>query len=248
MIRELKKIRPSLIGTIATLVLIPLFIHLGMWQYNKAIIKQRLQDQYEMSAKQRDVALPSYFKNLQDLRYKNVLVQGEYLVQYQILLDNQVEGEVAGYHVITPLRLRDRNQIILVDRGWVPALDNHSDLPVVETPTGEQNVSGQIWVPSQKFYTLKSDDSSSEKWKTLWQNMDMKTYAKAVPFDVVPVVLRMSPENTGGFVRNWIRPDDRIQTHLSYAYQWFGFAVATLGIYIFVSLRRGKASSSKASS
>jgi len=72
--------------------------------------------------------------------------------------------------------------------------------------------------------------------------MDMKSYAKLVPFEIVPVVLRMSPDNAGGFVRNWVRPDDRIQTHLSYAYQWFGFAIATLGIYIFVSFRRGKAS------
>jgi surfeit locus 1 family protein len=237
----LRQFKPSLIGTIATLALIPLFIHLGMWQFNKAMIKQRLQDQYEVSAKQQDAALPSDFTHLDDLRYKHVLVQGEYLTQYQILLDNQVEGEVAGYHVITPLRLHERNQVLLIDRGWVPALPNHTDLPAIETPAGEQEVSGQIWVPSQKFYTLKNDDNHTEKWQAVWQNMDMKSYAKAVPFEVVPVVLRMSPKNAGGFVRNWVRPDDRIQTHLSYAYQWFGFAMATLGIYLFVSLRRGKA-------
>lgn len=245
MINQLKNFRPSLIGTIATLALIPLFIHLGMWQYNKAMVKQTLQQQYEVNAQQQDAELPNDFKNLEDLRYKNILVRGEYLTQYQIFLDNQVEGEEAGYHVITPLQLRDRHQVILVDRGWIPALANHSDLPNVETPIGEQEVRGQIWLPSQKFYTLKSDDVGSEKWETLWQNMDMKRYAKAVPFEVAPVVLRMSPKNVGGFVRNWIRPDDRIQTHLSYAYQWFGFAAATLGIYLFVSFRRGRASNFK---
>jgi len=244
-IKQLKNFRPSLIGTIATLALIPLFIHLGMWQYNKAMVKQTLQHQYEVNAQQQDEELPNDFKNLEDLRYKNILVRGEYLTQYQIFLDNQVEGEEAGYHVITPLQLRDRHQVILVDRGWIPALANHSDLPNVETPIGGQEVRGQIWLPSQKFYTLKSDDVGSEKWETLWQNMDMKRYAKAVPFEVAPVVLRMSPENVGGFVRNWIRPDDRIQTHLSYAYQWFGFAAATLGIYLFVSFRRGRASNFK---
>jgi surfeit locus 1 family protein len=49
----------------------------------------------------------------------------------------------------------------------------------------------------------------------------------------------MSPQSSGGFVRNWVRPDDRILTHLSYAYQWFGFAFATLAIYIFVGFKRG---------
>ena len=242
LINHLKNFKPSLIGTIATLVLIPLFIHLGMWQYSKAVMKQTLQHQYEMNAKQQDVELPQDFNHLQALRYKNILVRGKYLAQYQILLDNQVEGEVAGYHVITPLELRDRHQVILIDRGWIPALADHNDLPIVETPTVEQEVHGEIWVPSQKFFTLKNDEADEKRWKTLWQNMDMKSYAKAVPFEVVPVVLRMSPDNAGGFVRNWVRPDDRIQTHLSYAYQWFGFAMATLGIYIFVSFRRGKSS------
>jgi surfeit locus 1 family protein len=113
-------------------------------------------------------------------------------------------------------------------------------VPAVDTPVGEQALHGQLWLPSQKFYTLKNDESDTKKWKILWQNMDLKSYAKVVPFEVLPVVIRMSPESDGGFVRNWVRPDDRIQTHLSYAYQWFGFAIATFGIYIFVSFRRGK--------
>ena len=53
----------------------------------------------------------------------------------------------------------------------------------------------------------------------------------------------MSPDNQGGFVRNWIRPDDRIATHLGYAYQWFGFAFAAFAIYLFVGFRRGKQAS-----
>ena len=234
----LKNFRPSLIGTVATLALIPLFIHLGQWQYSKAMMKQDLQNQYQVNAQQQDANLPNDFSDTQTLRYKNVLVRGEYLTQYQILLDNQVEGEVAGYHVITPLKLSSRNQVVLIDRGWIPALANHSDLPNVETPADEQKVRGQIWVPSQKFFSLQTATVKGDEWQTLWQNMDMKSYAKAVPFEVVPVVLRMSPDNAGGFVRNWVRPDDRIQTHLSYAYQWFGFAIATLGIYLFVSFRR----------
>lgn len=238
MISLLKNFRPSLIGTIATLALIPLFIHLGQWQYSKAMMKQDLQHQYQVNAQQQDADLPNDFSDTQTLRYKNVLVRGEYLTQYQILLDNQVEGEVAGYHVITPLKLSSRNQVVLIDRGWIPALANHSDLPNVETPADEQEVRGQIWVPSQKFFSLQTVTLKGDEWQTLWQNMDMKSYAKVVPFTVVPVVLRMSPNNAGGFVRNWVRPDDRIQTHLSYAYQWFGFAIATLGIYLFVSFRR----------
>lgn len=231
-----------MIGTIATLALIPLFIHLGQWQFNKAMMKQGLQQQYDLNARQHDAVLPDEFENLEALRYKNILVRGEYLTQYQILLDNQVEGEVAGYHVITPLSLAGQNRVVLIDRGWIAALPNHTDLPAVETPAGEQAVRGQIWVPSQKFFSLQPESKISNRWHTLWQNMDMESYAKVAPFEVVPVVLRMSPDNAGGFIRNWVRPDDRIETHLSYAYQWFGFAFAAAAIYLFVSFRRGKSS------
>ena len=230
--------KPTWVGTLAMLVCIPLFIHLGMWQYSKAEKKQALQAQYNANNDEVLQGIPAELGDLDALRYKQVLVQGEYLPQYQILLDNQVEGETAGYHVITPLQLADKAEVVLVDRGWIPASDNHSDLPKVEIPANAQKVLGQVWVPSQKFYTLAAPEAAKQEWQVLWQNMDMATYAKSVPFKVVPFVLRMSPSNDGGFVRNWIRPDDRIETHLSYAYQWFGFAAATLAIYLFVGFRR----------
>lgn len=191
-----------------------------------------------MNAKAPEVSLPQDLIELEDLRYKNIVVEGEYLTKYTILLDNQVEGEVAGYHVITPLRLTDREAVLLIDRGWIPALPNHNDVPQVETPDGLQKVEGQVWLPSQKFFSLQPQEMTNNDWQPVWQNLDMKAYANAVPFKVLPVALRMSPKNAGGFVRNWVRPDDRIETHLSYAYQWFGFAFAALAIYLFVSFRR----------
>jgi surfeit locus 1 family protein len=90
---------------------------------------------------------------------------------------------------------------------------------------------------------LVAQQAKQNQWQTLWQNMDMDAFAKAVPIKVLPVVIRMSPENQGGFVRNWIRPDDRIATHMGYAYQWFGFSFAAFGIYLFVGFKRGKQAS-----
>jgi surfeit locus 1 family protein len=110
-------------------------------------------------------------------------------------------------------------------------------------PMGPHKVLGQIWVPSKKFYTLSPQPVENGQWQILWQNMDMDAYAKVVPMKVLPVAIRMSPDNQGGFVRNWIRPDDRIATHLGYAYQWFGFAFAAFAIYLFVGFRRGKQAS-----
>jgi surfeit locus 1 family protein len=235
----LKKFRPTLVGTLVTICCIPLFIKLGFWQYSKAEQKQSLQAQYDASSSHQAEAIPSDLSNPDALRYKQVEVHGEYVKQYQILLDNQVEGQTAGYHVITPLKIEGKDELVLVDRGWIAALDTHADIPQIEVPKGPQKILGQLWVPSKKFYTLKPQSSENGQWQVLWQNMDMEAYAKAVSPKVLPVVIRMSPESEGGFVRNWIRPDDRITTHLGYAYQWFGFAFAAFAIYLFVGFRRG---------
>jgi len=232
--------KPTWFGTLVTICCIPVFIKLGLWQYSKAEQKQALQSQYDASSSHQPEAIPEDLSNPEALRYKQVEVTGEYVKQYQMLLDNQVEGETAGYHVITPLKLDGKDELVLVDRGWIAASDNHADLPEVDVPKGAQKVFGQLWAPSKKFYTLSPQQAVNGQWQVLWQNMDMQAYAKAVPNKVLPVVIRMSPENQGGFVRNWIRPDDRIATHLGYAYQWFGFAFATAAIYLFVGFRRGK--------
>lgn len=236
----LKKFRPTLVGTLVTICCIPLFIKLGLWQYSKAEQKQALQTQYDESSSHQAEAIPDDLSNPEALRYKQIEVTGEYVQQYQILLDNQVEGETAGYHVITPLKIDGRDELVLVDRGWIAASDNHADIPQIDVPIGAQKLLGQLWVPSKKFYTLSPQQVESGQWQVLWQNMDMDAYAKAVSMRVLPVVIRMSPDNQGGFVRNWIRPDDRIATHLGYAYQWFGFAFATFAIYLVVAFRRGK--------
>lgn len=237
------RFRPTFIGTLATICCIPLFIKLGFWQYGKAEQKQALQVSYAQYEKSPPVLLPEHIENIEDWRYRPVKVSGDYLTQYQILLDNQIEGEVAGYHVVTPLQIEHSKRVVLVDRGWVPASDNHNELPDIKTPTGLVEVAGKAWIPSTKFYTLEAGSTVDTKqaWQAVWQNMDLKRYLASVPFDTLPIVIRLdATSEAGGFVRNWIMPDDRVMTNISYAYQWFGFAVATLAIYLFVSFKNIK--------
>ena len=235
------RFQPSWLGTLITLCCIPLFIKLGLWQYHKAEQKQALQTMYDAFAHAVPETLPAVIKQPEDWRYRQIKVIGEYEPRYQILLDNQVEKEVAGYHVITPLKIHDTQRFILVDRGWIPAKDNHSELPKIDTPSDTQEVIGQGWLPSANFYTLEApvQQKNGADWQPLWQNMDMRLYTKSVPFQVLPLVIRLDPASkAGGFVRDWQRPAERIATNISYAYQWFGFAVTALAIYLCLSFKK----------
>lgn len=236
--------KTTFLSTLLTIICIPLFIKLGFWQYEKAVLKQNIQASFEQANHNRLPELKNYLSNSADLAFKKVQVQGEYATQYQILIDNQVENSLAGYHVITPLKINGTNTYVLVNRGWIQGEKYRAQLPVFDTPMGMLNIQGMAWLPTQKIFTLENDAqiaAYSQKWQPVWQHLDMQKYIKTVPVNVLPIIIKLdSKSNAGGFVRNWAMSQDRIATHLGYAYQWFGFAFATFVIYLYSSISRVK--------
>jgi surfeit locus 1 family protein len=231
------------ISTLFTLLCIGLFIKLGLWQYHKAEIKQNIENQYQASLSKQDVMLSDYLDHPEQLQYQKVNVLGEYAPQYQILIDNQMEAEQAGFHVITPFKIKGKDLYVLVNRGWLAGGAHHQDIPKFETPVGEQAISGMLWIPTAKIFSLESAESKvgNKSWQPVWQYLDMKKYHAQAPIHVLDVIVKLAPEQaTGGFVRNWQLPPSRIMTNLSYAYQWFGFAFATLAIYLYSSISKVK--------
>lgn len=246
--------RPSLIGTILTALCIPLFIHFGLWQYNKAQQKIVMQAAYNQA--KIDDALPfpldissQQTEKIDFWNYKKITVTGTYEPEYQFLLDNQIEsnkaeGNPVGYHVITPLKIKDSAQYVLINRGWILGNALHSELPTFTTPDGLQTITGHIWIPSKKIFTLENKTQATkidQPFPKVWQHMNMERYQQRVPFTISPMAIKLDPTSkAGGFVRNWQVPADRIVTHMGYAYQWFGFALAALLIYIYMSVSKVK--------
>jgi surfeit locus 1 family protein len=241
--KPVRGFRPRLLPTLAVLLLVPLFISLGQWQWNKASVKGSLQTLLDTRSAEPAMLMSSTLVDPQATRYRKLLVRGNYEPQYQILIDNRIYREQAGYHVLTPLRIEGSDVRVLVNRGWLPALAEHRRVPQVLTPSGLVEIAGMAIVPGTRFFTLgaqaESDKQAQPEWQVVWQNLDLARYAKAVNFPLQPVVIQLAPEsNAGGFAREWPRPDERLEKHLSYALQWWGFAVATIVIWLVVNLRR----------
>lgn len=236
--------KASLFSTLLTIICIPLFIKLGFWQYEKAILKQTIQSSFEASNKGLTPDLKNHLTDSSILEFKKIRVQGEYETQYQILIDNKVENSSVGYHVVTPLKIVNTDEYVLVNRGWIEAGKTRADLPVFNTPTEALDVEGMAWIPSKKIFTLENKaqiEADRKVWQPVWQNLDMQKYVKNVPIKILPIIIKLDKKsNAGGFVRNWEMSQERIVTHLGYAYQWFGFAFATLMIYLYLSLSKNK--------
>jgi surfeit locus 1 family protein len=153
-----------------------------------------------------------------------------------VLIDNRLHREQAGYHVITPLRLAGSEMHVLVNRGWVAAPADHKIIPAAEVPAGTIELTGIAVVPGQRFFNLAPQPTSG--WDAVWQNLDLARFRSAVPYPIQPVVVQLDPGAAGGYVREWPRPDERAERHRSYALQWFGFALASVAIWIYFLVRR----------
>lgn len=225
-----------------------LFIHLGQWQQGKADRKRAAQALLDGRSLSAAIAVPTTpITDVEPLRYAPVALRGSYDTAHQFLVDNRVNNDVAGYHVITPLRLAGSNMYVLVNRGWIAAPANHSELPAVDTPTNEVALTGTATLPPSRFFTLGNTPTSTT-WQPVWQNLDMARFSAAVPYPVQPVVIELDSVAPTGFVRDWPRPDERWERHLSYAFQWYGFAASAVLIWFFIGWRKAAAPASEATS
>lgn len=237
-------VSPLVAGFIALLVLEPLFVSLGQWQWQKGERKATEQALRDSRGRDATLTLPPVAGGsgtAEALQFRRLEMSGRFLPERQFLLDNQVHRQRAGFHVLTPFRPDGSDAVVLVNRGWLPAGATHSELPAVATPTGTLHLSGVAVRPPRRFFSLAASGNNPD-WSSgalpVWQTLDLDAYARQSGFRLHGVLVELDPAAPAGFERAWRRPDERIERHYSYALQWYGFAVAALGIWLFFLLRR----------
>lgn len=227
--------RPRLLPTLAMLLVLPLFVSLGLWQFNKARAKAALQAELDQRSQGGVIQLAPPFADPELLRFRHVTVRGRFEPERQILIDNRIHHEQAGYHVLTPLRIEGSDARVLVNRGWIAAGADHAQPPEVATPSGSIELEGIAVLPSRRYFSLAPEAAG---WHAVWQNLDLKAYAETAGIAPLPVVIQLDAASPAGFAREWPRPDERMEKHLSYALQWAGFAIALVGFWLVASLQR----------
>jgi len=207
-----------------------------MWQWRKAETKVNLQQELDARSSGLSIAMPTDTVDAESLRYRRVVLRGTFDAARQVLIDNRLHREQAGYHVITPLRLEGSEMHVLVNRGWLPAAADHRILPDAAVPHGSVELTGIAVVPEQRCFNLSPQPVNS--WDPVWQNLDLARFRAVVSYPLQPVVIQLDADAPGGYVREWPRPDERSERHRSYALQWFGFAAASVGIWAYFLFRR----------
>lgn len=153
-----------------------------------------------------------------------------------ILIDNKVRNGVAGYHVITPLRIEGARIGILVNRGWIAAPRLRSDLPalpaVAETTV---EVKGIARIPPFKAFELATDQARG----LVWQNLMLERFQARSGLELQPVILLQTDAAGDGLVRDWFPSESGALKHWGFALVWYlGAAAAAVAALIFSMERR----------
>ena len=238
--------RPRLIPSICTLILAPILAALGMWQLDRAKEKADIQTKHQSRFTAAPIDLAVDVTLPQDIEFYPIRVTGRWDESRQFYLDNQILGGRAGYHVITPLLLRGAETGVLVNRGWILASPDRSEVPSVETSDDETTVTGIAVIPPSEVFQLEEQAPIQGKWETVWQALDLVRFDDAAPYSIANFVIQMDKEHPSGFERQWNQPTDKwILRHKAYAFQWYALCAALLVIYCVFTFRPSPESDSE---
>jgi len=228
------RLRPRLMPTLAAALGIAITTSLGNWQLDRAAEKLQLQQRMEQGGHGSAIHLGTDPVQTADMAYYKVEASGEFLPEDTVYLDNRVRNGVAGYELITPLRLNGGARCVLVNRGWVAAGPDRRHLPEVRTPAGKIRVEGVALPGNQRGFEL----SDQVRVGRLWENVTVERYRSAFGLELQPIIVRAQNDLGDGLSRDWPPPDVGVDRHRAYAAQWFAMALAILVLYVVLTIKR----------
>ncbi|HKU60961.1 MAG TPA: SURF1 family protein [Gemmatimonadales bacterium] len=214
------------------------FARLGFWQLsrlhqrralNAAIIRAGIEPRITLNEPGR--------RDSASLSYRRLEATGRYDGKHDLVLRGQAYLETPGIYVVTPLRLAGSDTALLVLRGFVPAPDAvRADLGPLEEP-GEHRVTGLAEpIGSGGGRPLEVEGRST------WARLDLPALRDALPYPLLPVVLRQAPDSAlPRYPRRLDPPEVDDGPHLNYAVQWFLFAAMGVAFAVVVVARGGGA-------
>jgi surfeit locus 1 family protein len=214
-----------------------LTLSLGMWQLRRAAEKQAFVAAIEAAKaaaplQNADVGL---LEQPEPMLHRRVQLQGRWLAQHTVYLDNRQMNAKVGFYVLTPFQVKGTSTIVMVQRGWAPRnfLDR-AQLPVIETPTEESRVEGRIALPPSKLYAFTGADGGPIR-----QNLDLAQYRQESGVQVASgwTVVQVGAASEG-LLRDWPVVNAGVQKHHGYAAQWFALTALIAVLFIWFQLRR----------
>jgi surfeit locus 1 family protein len=209
-----------------------LFFSLGLWQIERGQAKTNLLDDFEKKILEK----PSYI-NQKSQKWDRVYVEGKWDSSNQILIDNVIRRGIAGYKVLTPLRMKETDQLILVDRGWIKQNTFRDQLPDIKLIQIDEVVSGILEIP--ELGLVLSDDLVSKEWPKISQTKNLGVIKNEYDENIFPMILLADPTLKNSLEYIKITPTNMTPIkHYGYSAQWFLMFIVLCFMYVWYGYKR----------
>ena len=226
------KFNPGIRITIFFVFFALLFFSLGLWQIERGQAKTNILNDFEKNIQEE----PSYL-NQESQKWDRVYVEGEWTSSNQILIDNVINRGVAGYTVLTPLRMSETNQLILVDRGWIKQNRFRDQLPDIKLIEANEIVSGILEIP--ELGLVLSEDLVSKEWPKISQTKNLDVISNEFDEYVFPMILLADPTLKNSLEYIKITPTNMTPIkHYGYSGQWFLMFLVLCFMYVWYGYKR----------
>ena len=209
-----------------------LFFSLGLWQIERGQSKTNLLYDFEKKILEK----PSYI-NQKSQKWDRVYVEGKWDSSKQILIDNVINRGIAGYKVLTPLRIKETDQLILIDRGWIKQNTYRDQLPDIKLIQIDEVVSGILEIP--ELGLVLSDDLVSKEWPKISQTKNLGVIKNEYDENIFPMILLADPTLKNSLEYIKITPTNMTPIkHYGYSAQWFLMFLVLCFMYVWYGYKR----------
>jgi surfeit locus 1 family protein len=233
------RIRINWLFAACVLMTVAAFARLGLWQLDRAAEKVEAQEALVIESSLNAEPLESIpeghlHRANPELQNRHVSLRGEFVNERTILLLAEFHQGMIGYGVITPFRLQSNNQLVLVNRGWTTGILPPDTPPNLRPVDGPVEVTAQIYVPPANERVLASQIDTSV-WPLRMRSVEFDVITDILGEPLFPFEVRLTAEQDGVLVRHWPAVNADVNQNLSYAIQWFSFALLVLFLSLLAS-------------
>ena len=161
--------KPMLWPSIFSIIIFAILFTFGTWQVKRLFWKEALIERYVSESQSNPIKNPSELDSLKIKEFKSVEVSGSFLHKEETYITGKTFEGNAGFHVITPLKLKN-NKIILINRGWVSEGYKNPKKRKFSLVEGQILIKGIIRYPQKKGYFVPENDGKNGFWFTIKPN------------------------------------------------------------------------------
>lgn len=187
------KVNFNIRTTVICSLLCLLFFRLSFWQWERHLQKISLVKELKEKIVAPPVEIGSINwseENWKSQIYRRVKVTGSYDFDHEFIVKNRRFNGLAGVIVITPLKIKDSSNTILVNRGFIPLELSHRGKRESYQLTKDVDITGILKESAYKKIFAPSDASNQNGvWVDAWLRVEIPQLQKQFPYKLLPAYL-----------------------------------------------------------